>query len=71
MLSLFIDFMGRKLLSLDDDENRSIYFILDEFGTLQKMPTIVDILTQARSKGGRVFLGTQDFSKIDEIYGKV
>jgi type IV secretory pathway TraG/TraD family ATPase VirD4 len=68
-LSLFIDLMGRKLLSLRDDPKRRIFFILDEFGTLQKLTTIADLLTLSRSKGGAVLIGLQDTGQLTRIYG--
>ncbi len=68
ILSLFVDLLGRKLLSMKDDHNRRLFFILDEFGTLQRLPTIKDLLTLSRSKGGAVFLGIQDKGQIDKIY---
>jgi len=70
ILTLMIDLMGRKLLSMKDDSTRRIFFLLDEFGTLQKMQTITRLLTLARSKGGGVFIGIQDLGQIDKIYGK-
>lgn len=70
ILTLMIDLMGRKLLSLPDSSTRRIFFMLDEFGALQKMQTITRLLTLARSKGGGVFLGIQDLGQIDKIYGR-
>ncbi|WP_353685429.1 type IV secretion system DNA-binding domain-containing protein [Thermodesulfovibrio sp. 3462-1] len=68
ILSLFLDLMGRKLLSLPDDLNRRIFFIIDEFGTLQRLSTIVQLLTLSRSKGGSVWVGIQDVGQLDKIY---
>ncbi len=68
ILSLFVDLLGRKLLSMKDDRERRIFFILDEFGTLQRLSTIKDLLTLSRSKGGAVFIGIQDKGQIDKIY---
>jgi type IV conjugative transfer system coupling protein TraD len=68
ILSLFVDLLGRKLLSMKDDHTRRIFFILDEFGTLQKLSTVKDLLTLSRSKGGAVFIGIQDKGQIDKIY---
>lgn len=70
ILTLMIDLMGRKLLSLKDDAQRRIFFMLDEFGALQRMQTITRLLTLSRSKGGGVFLGIQDLGQIDKIYGR-
>lgn len=68
ILSLFIDLLGRKLLSMKDDYQRRVFFILDEFGTLQRLSTIKDLLTLSRSKGGAVCIGIQDKGQIDKIY---
>jgi type IV secretory pathway TraG/TraD family ATPase VirD4 len=70
MISLFIDLLGRRLLSLPDNDHRRVFFILDEFGTLQQLPAIVDLLTRSRSKGGSIWLGIQDVGQIDAIYGE-
>lgn len=68
ILSLFIDLLGRKLLSLRDDYKRRIFFMLDEFGTLQRLSTIVELLTLSRSKGGSCWIGIQDIGQLDKIY---
>ncbi len=68
ILSLFVDLLGRKLLSLPDDYDRRIFFVLDEFGTLQRLSTIQKLLTLARSKGGAAWIGIQDIGQLDKIY---
>jgi type IV conjugative transfer system coupling protein TraD len=68
ILSLFVDLLGRKLLSMKDDHRRRIFFLLDEFGTLQRLSTIKDLMTLSRSKGGAVCIGIQDKGQIDKIY---
>jgi type IV secretory pathway TraG/TraD family ATPase VirD4 len=68
VLSLFIDLLGKKLLSQKDDYYRRVFFFLDEFGTLQRLSTIVRLLTLSRSKGGSIFIGIQDIGQIDKLY---
>jgi type IV secretory pathway TraG/TraD family ATPase VirD4 len=70
ILSLFIDLMSRKLLSMPDDLDRRTFFLLDEFGSLQQLPSIVNLLTRGRSKGAAVFIGIQDNGQIEKIYTK-
>ena len=70
MLSLFIDLLGRRLLSMADDYRRRLFFLLDEFGTLQRLDAMVKLLTGSRSKGGCVFLGIQDIGQLDALYGR-
>jgi len=69
-LTMFADFSIKTLLSLDDDLNRRLFFILDEFGELGKIGTIVPLLTGSRSKGGAGFLLIQDTARINTIYGQ-
>lgn len=68
ILSLFVDLIGRKLLSMPDDLQRRIFVGLDEFGSLQRLSTIVNLLTRGRSKGACVFLGIQDDGQTEKIY---
>jgi len=69
-LTMFADFSIKTLLSLDDDLDRRLFFILDEFGELGKIGTIVPLLTGSRSKGGAGFILIQDTARINTIYGK-
>lgn len=68
ILSLFIDLLSRRLLSLPDDYGRRLPIIIDEFGTLQRLSSIVSLLTLSRSKGGAVWIGIQDIGQIDRLY---
>lgn len=70
VLTMFIDTLATNLLSLPDDEQGRMFFILDEFGTLQKMQRIIELLTLSRSKGGSVYIGIQDIGQLDSIYGR-
>jgi type IV secretory pathway TraG/TraD family ATPase VirD4 len=70
ILSLFIDLMGRKLLSMADNLNRRVYLLLDEFGSLQRMSSIVKMLTKGRSKGVSAFIGIQDDGQMEKTYGR-
>ena len=68
-ISLLIDLIGKRFLSASDDRNRRLYFVLDEFGNLQRLPTITRLLTAGGSKGASVILGFQDFAAIAKTYG--
>jgi type IV secretory pathway TraG/TraD family ATPase VirD4 len=70
ILSLMVDLVGRKLISMPNDYSRRLFFVIDEFGTLQRLSTIQQLLTLARSKGGSVWLGIQDIGQVDKLYGK-
>ena len=70
ILTLFIDLFIRQILSMPDDRERRVFFLIDEFGTLQRLQSIVNLLTLGRSKGASAWLGIQDVGQIEEIYGK-
>lgn len=70
ILSLVIDLLARRLLSLPDNLTNRVFFLLDEFPELQPLSSIERLLTTARSKGGSVWIGIQDISQIRKRYGK-
>jgi type IV conjugative transfer system coupling protein TraD len=70
ILTLFIDLFIRQILSMPDDRDRRVFFLIDEFGTLQRLQSIVNLLTLGRSKGASAFIGIQDIGQIEEVYGK-
>ncbi|HYK92074.1 MAG TPA: type IV secretion system DNA-binding domain-containing protein, partial [Acidobacteriota bacterium] len=69
LMTFVIDIMTREVLSLADSFNRRITFIVDDFGSLDKMPCIFDFLTMGRSKGGFLVLANQDLGSVSSIYG--
>lgn len=70
LLSLLIDLACKKTLSLPDSHDRRIFFILDEFVTLQRMPALVRLLTGGRSKGASVWLALQDVNQLSRLYSQ-
>jgi type IV secretory pathway TraG/TraD family ATPase VirD4 len=69
VLSLFIDLLGRHLLTLSRNTDRRIFFFADAFGSLQRISTINNLLALGRHKGASVWLGTQDIGELEKIYG--
>jgi type IV secretory pathway TraG/TraD family ATPase VirD4 len=69
LMTLTIEMMCREALSLPDDPERRIFFILDELGTLGKMESILQLLTVGRSKGSCLFCASQDLGRIESQYG--
>jgi len=70
ILSLFVDLLGRRLLSLPDSYERRVFMILDEFGSLQRLSSIISLLTTSRSKGGSILISIQDYGQLDKLYSK-
>lgn len=67
--TLFIDTLARKCLSKQSDLSRRVFFFLDEFATLNKCMSVLEILNQGRSKGMATFIGIQDLAQLDQIWG--
>ena len=69
-LTLFMDVAAKATLTLPDNLDKRVFFFLDEFGQLNKMNSLIDILTNGRSKGASIWLAIQDVGQIDEKYGQ-
>lgn len=70
IFSLFFNIICNEILSMRDDSAYRIFLLMDEFGTLKKMDSIKDLLTLGRSKGVSCWLGIQEKSQIDSVYGQ-
>ncbi|HBR17584.1 MAG TPA: hypothetical protein DD725_08275 [Deltaproteobacteria bacterium] len=68
-LSTVIDSLARTVLSLPTDTKRRIYFVLDEFQTLNPLPSIIKLLN-ARSVGFSAFLGFHSKGQLNSLYGE-
>lgn len=51
------------------EQQRRIWFILDELPALKKLPTVQDVIDKGRSKGLRFFAATQTVEQLIEVYG--
>jgi len=69
-IAVFVDSFIKTFLSMSEDKERRVYFILDELGSLAKIPAIVDGLALLRSFGGSFFIGIQEIQRLYSIYGK-
>jgi len=70
ILSLLIDIAMKHILSMSEDIDRRRFIFLDEFASLQYLTSIVNALEQSRSKGGSIWLATQDISQIQKLYSR-
>ena len=66
----FFEIAIGSLLSLENGSNQKTWIILDEFASLQKIPSLAKGLSLGRSYGGCFVLGLQNISQIREIYGR-
>jgi type IV secretory pathway TraG/TraD family ATPase VirD4 len=70
IISLFLDLLIKRMLSMPDDLDRRIWFIFDEIGTLNMLPSVEMGIRRVRSKGGGFVIGTQDPFQIRRLYGE-
>lgn len=69
LMSLVVDTMIREVLSMPDNLERRIFFIIDELGSLYKLESILDLVTIGRSKGAPLICANQDLGRLKETYG--
>lgn len=58
------------LLSLKEDANRRVFFVLDEFDALGEISGIKSLLTRGRRFGGSAIIAIQSVSQLYECYGR-
>jgi hypothetical protein len=68
ILTLFVDLFSSALLDLEPDRRRRIYLFLDEFPTLNKIPSLENLPAQSRKFGGIMIMGAQGITQIEGKY---
>lgn len=51
------------------EDQRRVWFVLDELPVLKKLPALEKVIAEGRSKGFRVFAGVQSWEQLVENYG--
>lgn len=69
LISAWINTATKELLSLNPDNNRRIWFILDELATLHALPFLSAVKSESRKFGGCFVLGHHGASQLRTIYG--
>lgn len=57
-----------EMISLPNDNDRRVWFIIDEFGSLMRLGSVIRLLAEGRSKGACTIIGTQDIAQMKEKY---
>jgi len=75
LISTWIDIAVKALLSVEQNDHNSskprrIFIILDEIGSLQQLPSLLDGLAQSRQFGGSFLLSLHSISQLRSVYGK-
>ena len=70
LISTWLEIAVNAMLSLDQDEGRRIWVILDELPTLHQVPSLQPGLAESRQFGGCFVLGVQVASALRDLYGR-
>ena len=70
LLSCWFSTGIRSLLQMTPDQNRRVWFVVDELPTLQKLKELDSLVTESRKYGGCGLLAMQSPSQLEEIYGR-
>jgi hypothetical protein len=68
IVSMAVDLLIMGILSRNSSSGLKTFIIIDELGSLQKLPNLQRILSEGRKYGGNVILGMQAPAQISEIY---
>ncbi|MDI1297188.1 MAG: type IV secretion system DNA-binding domain-containing protein [bacterium] len=69
LITVWLDIAISAIMSLEPDQNRRLYCVIDELPSLQKLPSLSDFLARARKYGGCGILGFQSYPQLEATYG--
>lgn len=70
LISAWVDVVCSSILSMNANEERKIWLVIDELASLEKLASLKDALTKGRKHGLRVVAGLQSTAQLDSIYGQ-
>ena len=70
MVATWIDLAVVEGLSLPEDANRQLWFVMDELDSLGRVASLDVAMSKLRKYGGRCILGIQTISQLRETYGR-
>lgn len=70
LVSTWMDLAIVEGLSLPEENQQKIWYIMDELDSIGKISTLKDALTKLRKHGGCCIIGIQTISQLREIYGR-
>ncbi len=70
LISTWLEIAVNSLLSLEQDDGRRIWVVLDELPTLHQVPSLQSGLAESRQFGGCFVLGVQVVSALRDLYGR-
>ena len=70
LISTWLEIAVNAMLSLEQDDERRIWVVLDELPTLHQVPSLQPGLAESRQFGGCFALGIQVVSALRDLYGR-
>jgi len=70
LVATFLEMALVEGLSLSEDQDRALWYIMDEVDSLGKIATLRGGLTKLRKYGGRCVLGLQTIAQLRATYGR-
>ncbi|MDD9997117.1 MAG: type IV secretion system DNA-binding domain-containing protein [Rhodospirillaceae bacterium] len=70
LISMWLEIAVNALLSLEQDDERRVWVVLDELPTLHQVPSLQPGLAESRQFGGCFVLGAQVASALRDLYGR-
>ncbi|MBW4660239.1 MAG: type IV secretion system DNA-binding domain-containing protein [Drouetiella hepatica Uher 2000/2452] len=67
---MILTYLTLAVLDLPDNDDRRVWFLLDEFTSLGKIKKVQDLLYKGRSKGASVVIAFQEVAQLIEHYGR-
>jgi|GEM_PF-5028614 len=68
LISLWTDIAAREILSREPRSGRRIWIVVDELASLQKLPSLLRLLSMGRKYRAVVLLATQSPAQLESIY---
>ena len=69
LLSCWLSLAMKAVMSLGENSNRRMWFIVDELASLDTLPSLQGSLAELRKYGGCMVLGFQNLSQLESLYG--
>jgi type IV conjugative transfer system coupling protein TraD len=70
LISAWMDITINALMILSENQQRRVWFVIDELAALQKLPRLQAGLAEGRKYGGCLLVGFQSKPQLEEIYGR-
>lgn len=70
LISAWVDISLNALMVLPENQQRRLWFVVDELAALQKLPRLQMGLAEGRKYGGCLLVGFQSKPQLEDIYGR-